>query len=176
MPRAFTAIDIPQNIAERLSQVQEELEVGKPTRPEKMHITLEFFQDLDSEEIDKLQNHLEKLETKTFQIEIKGLGVFPSEKYIRVIWAGVNSEKIHELHRESSKHNLESDNNHKFRPHVTIARVNDVRRGDKKKIHETLEKHSEEVFGSFKAEELKLYRSDLGADSSKQAEIYSRKL
>ena len=176
MPRAFTAIDIPSRITQRLSTVQEELEVGRPIKSEKMHITLEFFENLETSQLNKLQKHLNQIETKPFNVEVKNLGVFPSESYIRVIWAGINSKHINELYRKASRHELEADNDHEFRPHVTLARVDDVRRGDKKRIHEKLRKYSGHSFGSFEAEKLKLYKSELGPKTSNYSELYTREL
>lgn len=176
MPRAFTAIDIPPEIAEKLSNIQEEIEVGRPVNPEKMHITFEFFKELPQGKIEELEKHLQELEFQPFTIQVQGLGVFPSEKYIRVIWAGINSENIHSLHEEVSDHSLNPDNGYEFQPHVTISRVDDVRRGDKKRIHDALEKYSEQTFGTFTAEKVKLYRSDLKAEGSEYTELYVKNL
>lgn len=176
MPRAFTAIDIPQDLAENLSEIQGALDIGRPVDSEKMHITFEFFEELTRGEINSLETHLQNLEFEPFEIELTGLGVFPSESYIRVIWAGVESEKISKLYEKSSNHSIKSDNNHEFRPHVTLARVNDVRRGDKKRIHETLERYSDTSFGSFMAENLKLYESELGSEGSEYTEIHVENL
>lgn len=176
MPRAFTAIDIPQEIAEKLSEVQEEIGIGRPVKAEKMHITLEFFEDLTKEDIEEIKNHLQKLDFEAFEVKVKDLGVFPSEKYIRVIWAGIESEKIREIYEKSSGHSISSDNDHEFRPHVTLARVDDVRRGDKKRIHEALEEYSGVSFGSFEVEKLKLYESSLKSDGSEYNEIYLKNL
>jgi len=176
MPRAFTAIDIPPEIAEKLSNIQEEIDVGRPVKPEKMHVTFQFFSELTESELEKVENHLRTIEFEAFEIQVKGLGVFPSEKYIRVIWAGIESAEIRELYRKISDHSVPADNNHDFRPHVTLARVDDVRRGDKKKIHDTLEKYDGKSLGTFTAEKVKLYRSELKPEGSEYTKLYSKNL
>ena len=172
MPRAFTAIDIPQNIAEKLAETQQKIGVGKPKSPEKMHITLEFFQDINEKEIETIQKGLERTKLEPFQVKVKGLGVFPSKDHIRVLWAGIDSNSIREVYRETSKSTPESDNTHEFMPHVTISRVKNMRRGDKKKIHRGLEKYQDRRFGEFEASNIKLYRSDFTQKGTKYTELY----
>lgn len=172
MPRAFTAIDIPEDIAEKLAKTQEKIGVGKPVNPEKMHITLEFFEGLEEKQVRETKDNLEKIDLEPFKIEINGLGVFPSKKHIRVIWAGVDSKNIQNAYRKTREVTPDSDNNHDFLPHATISRVKDLRRGDKKKIHRALEQNSETSFGSFTASKIKLYESRFGKKGSVYRELY----
>lgn len=176
MPRAFTAIDIPQNVAGKLAETQQKIGVGKPVDPEKMHITLEFFQDINEEEIEEIKEGLERTELQSFPVEVKGLGVFPSKDHIRVLWAGIESEKIREIYRKTSNATPESDNDHDFLPHVTISRVKDMRRGDKKKIHRGLENYQDRGFGEFEASKIKLYRSEFGQKGTEYTELYVKNL
>lgn len=176
MPRAFTAIDIPADIAQKLSETQDNIDVGDPVKPEKMHITLEFFKNLQMEQAERIEKGLEKLEINPFEVEVKGLGVFPSKQYIRVIWAGIESENIEKTYQQTSDITPKSDNDHEFLPHVTISRVKDVRRRDKKKIHQALDDHQDTSFGCFKVEELKLYQSHLEASRSRYEELYVKHL
>jgi len=176
MPRAFTAIDIPMEIAEKLAETQQEIGVGTPVKPEKMHVTLEFFQNLSQNQMKQVRKGLSATDAKPFQMRVKGLGVFPSKHHIRVLWAGIESEKIGEVHREISGLTVESDNDHDFLPHVTINRIKDMRRGDKKRIHRGLEKYSEEVFGEFEVSQIKFYRSEFMQKGTEYREIYVEKL
>lgn len=176
MPRVFTAIDIPQEISKKLAETQEKIGVGTPLPAEKMHITLEFFQDINEDEIEEIKKGLEKTDLQPFQVKVKGLGVFPSKDHIRVLWAGIESEKIREIYRKTSDATPESDNDHDFLPHVTISRIKDMRRGDKKKIHRGLEKHRDRKFGEFKASNIKLYRSDLTQRGTKYTELHVKNL
>ncbi|MFP4229908.1 MAG: RNA 2',3'-cyclic phosphodiesterase [Candidatus Nanohaloarchaea archaeon] len=176
MARAFTAIDIPDEVAQRLSRIQEEIGVGKPVRPEKMHVTLEFFQDLSREEIDQTVESLEGLEFRPFKAKVKGLGVFPSKRFIRVLWAGVDSREVEKLYKRSCSVTPESDNDHDFRPHITLSRVKDLKRGEKKRVHEALQKYSGKGFGSFKVDKLRFYRSRLQENGSEYTELYVKDL
>lgn len=176
MPRAFTCIDIPGEISEKLSETQKELGVGKPVEPEKMHITLEFFKDISEDEMNKIEDEFGRLKIKPFNIDIRGLGVFPSKKHIRVLWAGAESDQIRDLYQKTSEVTPPSSNKHDFHPHVTLARIKNLWKGDKKKIHQALEDFSGKKFGSFEASEIKLYESVFDEKGSKYREICVKKL
>ncbi len=175
MTRAFTAIPLPQQQTEKLQQIQEQIP-GKKVRPEKMHITFEFFQDIDEEEIAGIKTFLESLETEPFSTKIQGLGAFPSKNYIRVLWAGIESPEINELFRKASSHDVESDNDHEFRPHVTLSRVNNLMKTEKKDVHQMLQNYSDKTFGTFQASEIILFESEMTSEGAKYRELYRKDL
>ena len=176
MTRAFTAVPLPEDQAKKLREIQEKLNVGKPVPREKMHITFEFFEDLDELEIAEIKTYLESIETDPLNIRIKGLGAFPSKKFIRVLWAGIESEEIENLYRKASGHEIDSDNDHDFRPHVTLSRVNDLRALEKKHVHEIMQEYNGKVIGSFQASELVFYESEMSSYGAKYRKMYSKKL
>ena len=176
MPRAFTCIDIPTDIAEKLSETQKELGVGNPVEAKKMHITLEFFEDISEKDMNNIETEFNHLDIEPFDIEIKGLGVFPSKNHIRVLWASAKSPKIREVYKRTSEVTPPSSNKHDFHPHVTLSRIKNLRKGDKKRIHQALEDFSDVKFGEFKASKIKLYKSVLGENGSSYHEIESKEL
>jgi 2'-5' RNA ligase len=94
--RAFIAIELPQEIKEYLSRLQEKLKSSqadvKWVSPKNIHFTIKFLG-----EIDKLQKCevIEALEgicqnNGKFLIRIGSLGGFPNTKSIHVIWIGLS--------------------------------------------------------------------------------------
>jgi len=65
---------------------------------------------------------LEDVEFEPFTVKLEGVGFFPNEKFVRVVWIGVGkgSEEIERLHEEVEKR-LGKDE--RFVPHVTVARA-----------------------------------------------------
>ena len=175
MTRAFTAIPIPEEKAEKLAELQSELP-GKKVRPEKMHITFEFFKDLDELEVAEIKTFLEALDTKPFEVKMKGLGAFPSKSFIRVLWAGIDSSEIKQLFEKVSENSIDSDNDHEFRPHITLSRVNDLKKTEKKKVHQALHDYSDLCFDSFTADKLVLYESEMTSEGSRYRELYVKNL
>ncbi|EGQ43797.1 MAG: 2'-5' RNA ligase [Candidatus Nanosalina sp. J07AB43] len=178
MVRAFSAIDIEkEEVLGKLERYQRNLDLGFSTvSTDKMHITLEFFQDIDQKQISKIQQALESVEIQPFKLELKSVGAFPSEDHIRVIWADVKSEKIYRLYRQSKLHNVSSDNKHNFKPHVTLLRAESVSPGKKAKLKKTIKDHKQTTFGTIEVDKIKLFESSINQKSSTYTEISTHHL
>ncbi len=178
MARVFTAFDIEdEKILEELENVRDRFDLGfKPIPREKMHLTFEFFKDINEEEIDELKNAMDEIDVESFSSRLKGVGAFPSKDYIRVVWAGVENGKFHEIHRQVSSHGVESDNGHDFVPHVSLLRVEDVKGERKRKLRRMLREFEDHDFGSIEVNKLKLFRSDLKPRGSEYTELYVKDL
>ena len=53
-----------------------------------MHLTLKFLGDVQENKIDSLIKELSTIKSNSFETSLKGVGVFPNLKNIRVVWAG----------------------------------------------------------------------------------------
>lgn len=133
--RTFIAIDIPENIKEKIFEVEKELikscgEGVKWEGKEKFHITLKFLGDVNENAIDSIYNVLsENLNGfGRFPLIYKGLGCFPDLKRPRVIWVGCEdpSGKLSELQKIVEKKMSElgfEKEDKKYHPHITLGRV-----------------------------------------------------
>lgn len=168
MTRVFTAVEIEdRDVLDELEYIRNILDMDfRTVSRKKMHITLEFFKDLDEEEIEHLIDHLKEAELESFNAEIKGVGVFPSKDYIRVAWAGAEAEEFDLLHEEVSSHELESDNSHDFHPHITLFRVDNLSKKRKKKLRKGLQEYKEYFFGEININSVKVYESRLSEEGS----------
>jgi len=102
---------------------------------------------------------MKHVDLQPFQLKIKGVGVFPSKKHVRVVWAGVESDKIFELKKQVSNHSVSEDNGHEFHPHITLARVQNISRTDKKKFRKKLETLENQSLGTTTVDRIKLFES-----------------
>jgi len=178
MARVFSAIDIEdEQVLEKLEELRDTLDLGfKPVKREKMHITLEFFNDINEQEIQKVQEGLENIETGPFKLKIEGLGAFPSEDYIRVIWAGAEHPRLYGLQEKASKHAVESSNDHEFKPHITLLRVENLSAKEKKKLKKAFDEHRNREIGEIKVDSVKLFKSELTQESTEYTELAEKKL
>ena len=107
----------------------------------------------------EVQEALRKVEFSSFKAGVKGVGVFPNENYIRVVWAGTETKELGELAGkvEEALSPMFAKEKRGFSGHLTLARV-------KKKIDikEFLEKHKGEEFGEFEVSKFLLMQSVLG--------------
>ena len=176
--RAFTAVDIEDaEILNELQKLQKELDFGfNLVSPEKMHITLQFFRDIDEEEAEQIIKAMKKTDTRPFSLNVHGAGVFPSKDYIRVVWAGIESDEIHALKQQVSRHDVDPDNNHEFRPHITLARVDRISRTEKQDFRKKLEEIKDKKIGELEVNSVKLFESIHTGNSTEYRQLKEVKL
>jgi 2'-5' RNA ligase len=165
--RGFIAIDIEP--FPKLVQFENEIRnTGanvKLVEPENVHITLKFLGDTDEGYINQIGEIIKDAvkETDSFEIQLKGAGVFPNQNYIKVMWIGIKNgvqigkiaskidEQISGLGFKKEKRD--------FSAHLTIARVRSAK--NKEKILQIIEKYRDMEFGNFKVNYIKLKKSEL---------------
>jgi len=175
--RSFIAFDIGEaSVIRELSNVQSMLaETGADLRlvkPENIHVTLRFLGNISPRLVDEIHVEMEKVDFGPFGIEIKGVGVFPNPRRIRVVWAGIRRGAdelkgiFDQLEPRIRRLGFRPDSKG-FSPHLTIARVRTGR--NKSELVRRLEQLEEYEFGLVNAECLRLKRSVLRP----QGPIYS---
>ena len=162
--RLFISVDIPQEIKNKIRKTQNQIKkyvIGTFPKPENLHLTLKFLGEITEEAKDQITKELTKVKSKPFDLTLKGVGTFPSENYIRVIWIGSENHNISELAKNIEtlldKFNFKKD--HNYKTHLTIARVKNI--PDKPILKEALANIKEKEFGTFKVDSIKLYKSVL---------------
>jgi len=167
--RSFIAFDIEEpQVVRNISNVQSMLaETGahlKLVKPENVHITVRFLGNISPFQVDEIYNEMKKVDFSPFQIEIKGVGVFPSIRRINVVWAGIRkgADKLQnifdQLEPKLQKIGLKKERRG-FSPHLTIARVRTSHR--KAELIRCLKEIEDYEFGIVEARCLRLKRSIL---------------
>ncbi len=122
--RLFIAIDF-EELSEYFRQLQEQIPEVKATKPKKFHLTLKFLGEVSDDKVEDAKKKLESVKFSPFKLKLGETGVFPNEKFIRVLWVGMeDGEKVNELQRDieaALEGMFEKDS--KFHPHVTLARI-----------------------------------------------------
>lgn len=149
--RLFVSVDLP-DLAGAVATVQEEFESISGLRctdPTDTHITLKFLGDVDADRLTDVTNAVEsgvaESGVEPFDAHLAGLGAFPSQEYITVVWVGVDegSEALHRLQAPLEDHltaiGFDAEE-HEFTPHATIARMDHA--GGKERVQELLRTHS----------------------------------
>ena len=133
MPRLFTAIKVPDRVAQILALKKGKLNNARWIDQQDYHITLSFFGDISDLEADKAAVKLSEIQHQPFDICIDCMDVFGSKKP-RTLFAGVHNDEA--LVNLQAKHNramrqagltIEA---RKYAPHVTLARLSSVRPRD----------------------------------------------
>jgi RNA 2',3'-cyclic 3'-phosphodiesterase len=160
--RLFIAIEIPEDVSEKLHSLQERLIIpGKATKTRSFHLTLKFLGDVEEEKLSILIEELSKISFQPFEASLSKIGAFPNTNNPRVVWLGLEPhEIINSLQKQvdlvTQKLGFEADK--KFHPHLTLARIKFLK--DKRAFKDTLEDIAPPS-ASFKIDSFKLIRSTL---------------
>ncbi len=170
MIRSFLAIEIPGIILKKIEEVQDDLKSSRAdvrwVSPEKIHLTLKFFGNIDESRIDPIVNSIERPTqiTSPFSLRVRGVGAFPHLKNPRVIWTGlVDGKEVltsfqTQLEKELEKIGFEPEER-AFHPHLTLGRMKSSK--GREELIGRMERHKEEEFGDFQVERVVLFKSDL---------------
>lgn len=126
MPRLFTGIELPDEIKDQLSELEQPLPGTRWVSPDDLHITLRFFGDVSGRLADELASLLGEIEVDAFELWLEGVGTFGGNDP-RVIWAGVSaSPQLDILARANERAALSAGlapEPRAFKAHVTLARL-----------------------------------------------------
>lgn len=177
--RLFIAIDLPKDVKTKLYNTQKSIggNLAKIhwVAPKNMHLTMKFLGDVEDNKVNEVIDRLSLIEYKKFNLTLGGIGFFPNNDFIKVIWIGVSpEEKVIELQKKIDSSLLDIfSKDQRFDAHLTIGRVKNIKNKDEfaKKIGTIkLEKIK------FDVEEFKLMKSTLTKDGPIYEEINSFKL
>ncbi len=179
--RAFIAVKIPSTPA--LREVISQLALmGRPVKSvaaDKLHVTLKFLGDTNSELIPEVGRILHAVcESKSaFDLRIVGCGAFPHAARPSVIWAGLeNTETLIELSVELETQLQPlgfSAEKREFQPHLTLARVKSKPPGE---LATLLAERASTEFGVASIKSVELRQSELRPEGPKYTLLASVQL
>ncbi len=127
--RLFIAVDLPEQIKDYLETVKREFSrylLAKWVKREDIHITIKFLGEIKDEFVDEIVKRLERIKIKPFRLCIDSIGVFPGERFARVLWVGFDeSNELVDLRRQIDA-KLPFGDEKEFKAHATIARIKKV--------------------------------------------------
>ncbi len=133
MPRLFTALEIPRGATLSLSLLRGGLFGARWIDVENYHLTLRFIGDIEGHMADEIVHALDRIHKQEFTLTLSGIGAFGGKKP-HSIYAGVApSPELYalqeQMERICQRLGLPADAR-KFTPHVTIARLKNLRDED----------------------------------------------
>ena len=184
--RVFCAVELPDDVRERLREHIQQLRAAVPdaaaswTRVENIHLTLQFFGNVDVGRIPVISDAASRAVEKfsPLQIGVGTTGVFPKPTRAQVLWIGVNdssgelSSLQRQLENECAKTGFEKEGR-AYRPHLTIARLRKP-----EGARQLAEAHLQMKFEPIDIElrELVVFRSELSSKGSRYTAISRHEL
>jgi 2'-5' RNA ligase len=126
MPRLFTALEVPREVAQSLSMLRGGLPGARWIDPENYHVTLRFIGDIDDVMAREIAYMLDQVKRRAFAVKFNGLHSFGGRKPRAVVATVAPVSPLAELQAEHERImqrvGLDPEGR-KFTPHVTLARL-----------------------------------------------------
>ena len=187
--RTFIAVEIPSQLQKQIQQATEPLHKALGTSlirwvsAQNVHLTLKFLGDVSPTNVDHLTQILrtEADSCRAFDLQIGGLGSFPSLRRPRVLFIGIQAPaELEALYRgiESACARLGYESERRgFSPHLTLGRVKeDITAVDQQRIRRALEETKIDSLGTARVNSVHLYKSDLKPSGSVYTKLYTAPL
>ncbi len=186
--RAFIAIEIPHSILDAIQKETAGLQraIGAAVRwvpCSNLHLTLKFLGDISPANLDLLTQMLaaEAAAHKPFELQVGGLGSFPTPRRPRIIWIGLSAPAaLESLQRgiEAASARLGyTEEDRPFSPHLTIGRVKQQASSTElQALRTALEQSRVGDLGTARVEAVHLFKSDLRPAGAVYTRLFSAPL
>jgi RNA 2',3'-cyclic 3'-phosphodiesterase len=126
MPRLFTGLEIPADVAQSLAMLRGGLPGARWIDPENYHVTLRFIGDVDDVIAHEVASLLGRVRRQSFELRVEDLKSFGGRKPRAVVATLGPGQAVIELQAEHERLmqrvGLEPEGR-KYIPHVTLARL-----------------------------------------------------
>jgi 2'-5' RNA ligase len=187
--RAFIAIELPVHVCDviqrqtiRLRQtLGDDLIRWVPTQ--NMHLTLKFLGDINTSHLDFLKQMLAREANlhQQFNLQLGGLGAFPSSRKPRLLWIGIHAPTDlaalqKSIETGASRLGYEQEER-AFSPHLTIGRVRqNANPPELQKVRTALDTIQLGNIGIARIDNVHLFKSDLQPSGSIYTKLFSAPL
>ncbi|MCX8082602.1 MAG: RNA 2',3'-cyclic phosphodiesterase [bacterium] len=178
--RLFIGIRIPDEIKGKIentviSDIRKKIKEGRIVPLENLHLTLKFIGETSEDNIPSIKKIISaSTDFLPVKATVKGTGIFPDEKNVRVFWIGMDSKGILKKLNVFIENGLErqgiSKKEARFKEHITIARFKSIPKLSS--LKEILEKYRDTIFGNMEIKELELIKSELSPDGPVYTTIF----
>ncbi len=181
--RAFIAIELPEEIKTKLTEMQDFLKSkssrfpAKWVAPGSIHLTLKFLGGISPDSVAGVTDAMEEaaIGTSPFRLGLKGLGVFPNPRRVQVVWAGLTGDvaALTQLQKDLDTALAAlgfAPESRSFTAHLTLARIRDEASPAEREAIGKLVESTQFEGGEFGVASFSLMKSQLRRDGP----IYSQ--
>lgn len=165
--RLFVALGLPDEVRERLADLEDRLPGARWVAPENFHITLRFIGEVDGGLAEDIDAELTALSGEGFWVTLAGLGCFGEGPKTRALYARVEpSEPLSRLQQKVENALQRAGcppEGRKFKPHVTLARFKGPTGPE---LERFVVRHALFRAGPFLATDFTLYQSFLAGEGA----------
>lgn len=168
MLRLFTALEPPKKIKQELLSVQQYMPGARWQTDEQLHITLNFIGEIDGSLLPEIKKALATIKLDPFSCYCDGVDYFGSKQQPRILITKIVPNAALLKLQKQINHALPDNEikieKQKFKPHITLARLNQV---SYQSIGEFIQYEALFKTGEFVLDEFHLISSRLSPDGAK---------
>ena len=169
--RLFTGLDIASSVIANLNDVLERLRPLARVNwspPENLHVTTKFIGEWPEARLEELRAALSDIDPPgAIEIEISGFDFYPNARHPKIFVAKVHAPPALRELAARTEEALEQlgcpREQREYSPHLTLARFGDA---DTRALRRQIDQIGQPRFGSWRADEFHLYRSQTGGSHS----------
>jgi 2'-5' RNA ligase len=195
--RLFVAISPPEDVKGRIEKAQRQLRSALPgnivrwTKREQFHLTLKFLGNVAETRVNELTEALRDAcaNAEPLHLRAERIGFFPGAHAPRVLWVGVQDEKdalakvqkmvegsvenfiaspgTAAVPAASSPAGRQRSQEKTFTGHITLGRIERIRRSEAETLAKAVGDIAEPFFGEWTASHVELIRSELSSGGSR---------
>jgi len=187
--RAFIAIELPKPLQDAVEKQTARLrqtlghDIVRWIPTQNMHLTLKFLGDTAASHIEFLKQLLarEADSHPQFDLQIDGLGSYPTSRRPRVLWAGLHAPADlislqKSIEAGTARLGYEQEE-HAFSPHLTLGRVRQtVSQTEMQKVRTAMSTIQLGNIGIARVDSIHLFKSDLQPGGSIYTKLFSAPL
>lgn len=187
--RAFIASELPAPLQDAIRTATADLRghltdgLVRWVPAHNVHLTLKFLGDVSPSSLELIKQMMvaEASQFSVFEVQVEGLGCYPSARRPRVLWVGLQAPaELGSLQRaiEAASARLGYEPEERgFSPHLTIGRVRqNASSSDLHKIRLSLEDTRIGLLGSARVDAVHLFKSELRPEGSIYTRLFSAPL
>ena len=129
MPRLFTGLDVPRDVATMLAGLRGSLHGARWITPDYYHVTLRFFGDIETGLARALDECLAQVRHEPFIVTVNGLRIFGGDRPRALVAEIAPIPALLDLQAEQERLARRlglAPETRKFTPHITLARLRDA--------------------------------------------------
>ena len=187
--RAFIAIELPKPLQDAVEKQTARLrqtlgnDIVRWVPTQNMHLTLKFLGDIAASHVDFLRQMLarEADSHSQFDLQIDGLGSYPTSRRPRVLWAGLHAPADlislqKSIEAGTTRLGYEQEE-HAFSPHLTLGRVRQtISQTEMQKVRTALDTIQLGNIGTARVDSIHLFKSDRLPSGSVYTKLFSAPL